>query len=72
MDNEVCSGVGVDILGGWNAVDAALPLSCVGVLNPSSAVLRGCFILDYHNASRTGTFYDSRETAPAAATSDIQ
>ena len=74
VDNEVCSGVGVDILKqGGNAADAAVAAAlCVGVLNPSSSGLGGgCFILDYNNATGEGTFYDSRETAPAAATWDM-
>jgi gamma-glutamyltranspeptidase/glutathione hydrolase/leukotriene-C4 hydrolase len=72
-DVAKCSEVGRDIMKmhNGNAVDAAVASAlCLGVLNPSSSGIGGgCFIVHYSKEKGVKEFYDSRETAPAAATS---
>ena len=73
-DNEVCTSVGVDILNeGGLAADAAIAVAfCLGVVSPaSSGIGGGCFMLNYDYATRSSSFIDSRETAPAAANENM-
>ena len=73
-DSATCSQVGVNllILGG-NAVDAAVASAlCLGVVSPGSSGMGGGAFILFHNAtSKLVEFIDSRETAPAASTSDM-
>lgn len=70
-DHPVCSELGVKVLKdlNGNAVDAMVStVLCQGVLSPfASGIGGGAFILIHHTYSGVSTFYDARETAPAAA-----
>ena len=73
-DNKVCTQVGVDVLNeGGLAADAAIAVAfCLGVVSPaSSGIGGGCFMLNYDYPSKTSSFIDSRETAPAAADANM-
>lgn len=69
-DVDSCSSLGIEMLQlGGNAIDAAIAATlCLGVLSPASSGIGGGAFILFHNAT-TGTtrFFDSRETAPAAA-----
>ena len=69
-DNKVCTQVGIDVLEeGGLAADAAIAVAfCLGVVSPaSSGIGGGCFMLNYDYSTKSSSFIDSRETAPAAA-----
>eukprot|EP01035_Chromulina_nebulosa_P020104 gene20104-26102_t len=73
-DTEKCSKIGADVLRqGGNAIDAAISSRiCLGVLSPaSSGIGGGCYILIYNQSTSEKIFIDSRETAPANATSHM-
>uniref|UniRef100_A0A7E4ZZ68 Gamma-glutamyltransferase n=1 Tax=Panagrellus redivivus TaxID=6233 RepID=A0A7E4ZZ68_PANRE len=73
-DHGRCSEVGRDIMiKGGNAIDAAIAaLFCLGVTNPQSSGIGGGFIMTFYNqTSKTCIAIDARETAPRAATWDI-
>jgi gamma-glutamyltranspeptidase/glutathione hydrolase/leukotriene-C4 hydrolase len=69
-DDERCSRIGRDALrGGGNAVDAAVASSfCLGVVSPASSGVGGGAFMLVRLADGTAVVYDSRETAPLAAT----
>ncbi|XP_041361317.1 glutathione hydrolase 1 proenzyme-like [Gigantopelta aegis] len=73
-DVPVCSEVGLDILKkGGNAVDAAIAaMFCLSVVHPhNSGFGGGGFMLVHDHKVQKSKAYDFRETAPAAATSDM-
>lgn len=72
--NPLAVAAGVNMLrGGGNAIDAAVAVQMVlNLVEPqSSGVGGGAFILYYDVKTRRLTSYDGRETAPAAAGSDL-
>ena len=73
-DDARCSFIGKDMLAlGGSAMDAAIAATlCLGVVSPgSSGIGGGCYILTHNGTTRINEFIDSREVAPAAATSDM-
>uniref|UniRef100_A0ACD5UQ94 Uncharacterized protein n=1 Tax=Avena sativa TaxID=4498 RepID=A0ACD5UQ94_AVESA len=72
-DDGRCSAIGRDaLLRGGNAVDAAVATSlCLGVVSPASSGVGGGAFMLVRLADGTAVVYDSRETAPAAATKDM-
>jgi gamma-glutamyltranspeptidase/glutathione hydrolase len=72
--NPLAAAAGREILrAGGSAVDAAIAVQLVlGLVEPQSSGLGGgAFMLHWHQASRSLTTLDGRETAPAAATPDL-
>ncbi|XP_051217644.1 glutathione hydrolase 1 isoform X1 [Lolium perenne] len=72
-DDGRCSRIGRDALrSGGNAVDAAVASSlCLGVVSPASSGVGGGAFMLVRLADGTAIVYDSRETAPLAATKDM-
>ncbi|XP_047064190.1 glutathione hydrolase 1-like [Lolium rigidum] len=72
-DDGRCSTIGRDALRrGGNAVDAAVATSlCLGVVSPASSGVGGGAFMLVRLANGTAVVYDSRETAPLAATKDM-
>ncbi|KAM3387405.1 hypothetical protein ACQJBY_010317 [Aegilops geniculata] len=72
-DDERCSRIGRDALRcGGTAVDAAVATSlCLGVVSPASSGIGGGAFMLVRLADGTAVVYDSRETAPLAATKDM-
>ncbi|VAH33016.1 unnamed protein product [Triticum turgidum subsp. durum] len=72
-DDERCSKIGRDALRcGGTAVDAAVATSlCLGVVSPASSGIGGGAFMLVRLADGTAVVYDSRETAPLAATKDM-
>ncbi|XP_037478044.1 glutathione hydrolase 1-like [Triticum dicoccoides] len=72
-DDERCSKIGSDALRcGGTAVDAAVATSlCLGVVSPASSGIGGGAFMLVRLADGTAVVYDSRETAPLAATKDM-
>ncbi|CAM0904362.1 unnamed protein product [Alopecurus aequalis] len=72
-DDGRCSRIGRDALrSGGNAVDAAVASSlCLGVVSPASSGVGGGAFMLVRLANGTAVVYDSRETAPHAATKDL-
>ncbi|KAF7009466.1 hypothetical protein CFC21_023998 [Triticum aestivum] len=72
-DDERCSRIGRDALRcGGTAVDAAVATSlCLGVVSPASSGIGGGAFMLVRLADGTAVIYDSRETAPLAATKDM-
>eukprot|EP00177_Eucheuma_denticulatum_P001061 GFKZ01001940.1.p1 GENE.GFKZ01001940.1~~GFKZ01001940.1.p1 ORF type:complete len:804 (+),score=104.24 GFKZ01001940.1:133-2412(+) len=74
-DHPICSELGVKIMRDFsgNAVDAMVStVLCQGVLAPfASGLGGGAFILIHNASSSVSSFYDARETAPAAATMSL-
>lgn len=74
-DDSLCSNLGTLLMkgSGGNAIDAAIATTiCLGVVNPgSSGIGGGCFILYHDSTSKSTSFIDSREFAPAAASSTM-
>ncbi|KAL9266071.1 Glutathione hydrolase 3-like protein [Drosera capensis] len=73
-DDARCSEVGASVLRkGGHAVDAAVATAlCLGVVSSiSSGVGGGAFMIVYSSSTGKATAFDSRETAPAAATEDM-
>ena len=71
--NPIAAEAGRDMLrAGGSAVDAAIATQLVlGLVEPQSSGLGGgAFIMHWHQATKTVTTYDGRETAPAAAKPD--
>ncbi|CEF62587.1 Gamma-glutamyltranspeptidase family-containing protein [Strongyloides ratti] len=69
-DNEICSGIGRDILlKGGNAVDSAIAaLFCIGIMDTHSAGIGGGHFFTIYNAKEKKCHViDSRETAPLTA-----
>ncbi|EES02481.1 gamma-glutamyltranspeptidase 3 [Sorghum bicolor] len=73
-DDARCSEVGAAALrAGGHAVDAAVAAAlCLGVVHPMSSGLGGgAFVVVRDAASGDAVAFDARETAPAAATTDM-
>ncbi|KAE8775107.1 Gamma-glutamyltranspeptidase 1 [Hordeum vulgare] len=72
-DDGRCSRIGRDALRrGGTAVDAAVATSlCLGVVSPASSGIGGGAFMLVRLADGTAVIYDSRETAPLAATKDM-
>uniref|UniRef100_A0A453C489 Glutathione hydrolase n=1 Tax=Aegilops tauschii subsp. strangulata TaxID=200361 RepID=A0A453C489_AEGTS len=72
-DDERCSRIGRDALRcGGTAVDAAVATSlCLGVVSPASSGIGGGAFMLVRLTDGTAVVYDSRETAPLAATKDM-
>ncbi|XP_052150957.1 glutathione hydrolase 1-like [Oryza glaberrima] len=72
-DDGRCSRIGRDALrDGGNAVDAAVAASlCLGVVSPASSGVGGGAFMLVRLADGTALAYDSRETAPLAASQDM-
>jgi gamma-glutamyltranspeptidase/glutathione hydrolase len=73
-EHELAAKAGVEMLErGGNAVDAAVAAAfATGVVNPSSCGIGGGgFALVHEGKTHQAHFVDFRETAPAAATSDM-
>ncbi|KAK8959591.1 Gamma-glutamyltranspeptidase 3 [Platanthera guangdongensis] len=69
-DDWRCSNIGVEALrAGGHAVDAAVAAAlCLGIVHPfSSGIGGGAFMVAWPAGSSSADTYDSRETAPAAA-----
>lgn len=68
-DDGRCSRIGRDALrDGGSAVDAAVATSlCLGVVSPASSGVGGGAFMLVRLADGTAVAYDSRETAPLAA-----
>ncbi|KAJ4835599.1 Gamma-glutamyltranspeptidase 3 [Turnera subulata] len=69
-----CSEIGASMLRqGGHAVDAAVATAlCVGVVNPmSSGIGGGAFMVVRSSSNSQAQAFDSRETAPLAATKDM-
>ena len=72
--NPYAVEAGLEILReGGNAIDAAIAVHTVlGLVEPESSGLGGgAFLVYYDRAKDTVTVFDGRETAPAAATSEL-
>jgi gamma-glutamyltranspeptidase/glutathione hydrolase len=72
--NPYAVEAGLEILReGGNAIDAAIAVHTVlGLVEPeSSGIGGGAFLVYYDRAKDTVTVFDGRETAPAAATSEL-
>ncbi|OEL37893.1 Gamma-glutamyltranspeptidase 1, partial [Dichanthelium oligosanthes] len=72
-DDGRCSRIGRDTLrDGGSAVDAAVATAlCLGVVSPASSGVGGGAFMLVRLADGTATVYDSRETAPLAASKDM-
>ena len=74
-DDGLCSDLGANLMKttSANAIDAAVATAlCLGVVNPgSSGIGGGCFILFHDSSTSSTSFIDSREFAPAAASSTM-
>ncbi|KAL9652218.1 hypothetical protein ABK040_011878 [Willaertia magna] len=74
-DSELCSIMGKDVLEklNGNAVDAGIVTClCLGITRPfASGIGGGGFIHLFVNETKLFDFIDARETAPAAATTDM-
>ncbi|KAL5214522.1 hypothetical protein ABZP36_003674 [Zizania latifolia] len=72
-DDGRCSRIGRDALrDGGSAVDAVVASSfCLGVVSPASSGVGGGAFMLVRLADGTATAYDSRETAPLAASKDM-
>ena len=73
-DSEVCSNIGADVMrDNGTAIDAAIAtLICLGLIHPhSSGIGGGGYMLLYKRATKTATYLDFRETAPARSTYDM-
>ncbi|XP_017982879.1 PREDICTED: gamma-glutamyltranspeptidase 3 [Theobroma cacao] len=73
-DDGRCSEIGVLMLKkGGHAVDAAVAIAlCVGVVNPmSSGIGGGAFMIVRSSSTSQTQAFDSRETAPLAASQDM-
>ena len=74
-DDALCSELGANLMKTTpaNAIDAAVATTlCLGVVNPgSSGIGGGCFILFHDSSTSSTSFIDSREFAPAAASSTM-
>ncbi|XP_022163029.1 gamma-glutamyltranspeptidase 1-like [Myzus persicae] len=69
-----CSQIGVDVMSrGGNAIDAAIAtLLCDGAVCPQQMGIGGGFIMSIYNATtKKVTSINARETAPAAANTDM-
>ncbi|CAL9045229.1 unnamed protein product [Musa banksii] len=72
-DDRRCSGVGRDVLReGGHAVDAAVAAGlCLGVVSPASSGVGGGAFMLVRAASGRAHAFDSRETAPLAASENM-
>ncbi|KAK3144600.1 hypothetical protein QOZ80_4AG0315200 [Eleusine coracana subsp. coracana] len=72
-DDGRCSAIGRDALReGGTAVDAAVATAlCLGVVSPASSGVGGGAFMLVRLADGTAVAYDSRETAPLAASKDM-
>ncbi|KAL6652623.1 hypothetical protein ACP70R_011548 [Stipagrostis hirtigluma subsp. patula] len=72
-DDGRCSTIGRDALSdGGTAVDAAVATAlCLGVVSPASSGVGGGAFMLVRLADGTAVAYDSRETAPLAASKDM-
>uniref|UniRef100_A0A2H8TUN5 Gamma-glutamyltranspeptidase 1 n=2 Tax=Melanaphis sacchari TaxID=742174 RepID=A0A2H8TUN5_9HEMI len=69
-----CAQIGVDVISkGGNAIDAAIAtILCDGILCPHQMGVGGGFIMSFYNStSKKVMWINARETAPAAATTNM-